>query len=120
MARWFGAASIYCLPARYEPFGLSALEAALAGCALVLGDIPSLREVWGEAAVFVSPEHPDELAEALKALMARPQRLAEFAAKARRAASRYTPDRMASEYVAAYRQVLQNPRPATPPEVLAA
>ncbi|MCL4401427.1 MAG: glycosyltransferase family 4 protein, partial [Acidobacteria bacterium] len=41
-------ASIYALPARYEPFGLSALEAALAGCALVLGDIPSLREVWGD------------------------------------------------------------------------
>ncbi len=32
------------LPARYEPFGLSVLEAALSGCALVLGDIPSLRE----------------------------------------------------------------------------
>src|SRR5690606_871916 len=37
-------ASIFALPARYEPFGLCALEAALAGCALVLGDIPSLRE----------------------------------------------------------------------------
>ena len=32
-------ASIYALPARYEPFGLSILEAALSGCALVLGDI---------------------------------------------------------------------------------
>ena len=40
-------ASIYALPARYEPFGLSILEAALSGAALVLGDIPSLREVWG-------------------------------------------------------------------------
>jgi glycosyltransferase involved in cell wall biosynthesis len=28
--------AIYALPARYEPFGLSALEAALSGCALVL------------------------------------------------------------------------------------
>ena len=34
------------LPARYEPFGLSILEAALSGCALVLGDLPSLRELW--------------------------------------------------------------------------
>ena len=50
LAPWFARASIYALPARYEPFGLSALEAALAGCALVLGDIPSLREVWGDAA----------------------------------------------------------------------
>ena len=56
------AASIYALPARYEPFGLSALEAALSGCALVLGDIPSLREVWGDAAIFVDPDDHDALA----------------------------------------------------------
>ncbi|MGZ3457048.1 MAG: glycosyltransferase family 4 protein, partial [Archangium sp.] len=53
LAAYMGRASIYVLPARYEPFGLPALEAALAGCALVLGDIPSLREVWEGAAVFV-------------------------------------------------------------------
>jgi glycogen(starch) synthase len=49
MASWFSRASIYALPAHYEPFGLSALEAGLAGCILVLEDIPSLREVWGDA-----------------------------------------------------------------------
>jgi glycosyltransferase involved in cell wall biosynthesis len=49
-------ASVYALPARYEPFGLSALEAALSGCALVLGDIPSLRELWRDAALFADPD----------------------------------------------------------------
>ena len=34
---WFARAGIYALPAVYEPFGLSILEAALSGCALVLG-----------------------------------------------------------------------------------
>lgn len=48
-------AAVYALPARYEPFGLSILEAALAGCALVLGDIPSLRENWEGRAAFVDP-----------------------------------------------------------------
>ncbi len=57
---WMARASIYALPARYEPFGLSVLEAALAGCALVLGDIPSLRENWDGRALFV---HPDDRAE---------------------------------------------------------
>ena len=56
MAAAFAAASIYCLPARYEPFGLSVLEAALSGCALVLGDIPTLRELWEGAAAFVAPD----------------------------------------------------------------
>lgn len=41
LAGYMARAAIYALPARYEPFGLSVLEAALSGCALVLGDIPS-------------------------------------------------------------------------------
>src|SRR5207244_2094865 len=48
-------AAIFAAPARYEPFGLGILEAAASGCALVLGDIPSLRENWEGAAVFVPP-----------------------------------------------------------------
>ena len=54
IARRLGHASIFVAPARYEPFGLTILEAAAAGCALVLGDIPSLRENWAGAAVFVA------------------------------------------------------------------
>ena len=61
LADWFGRASIYALPARYEPFSLSALEVAMAGCTLVLGDIPSLRETWDGAAAFVDPDDYDEL-----------------------------------------------------------
>ena len=54
--RWYRRTAVFVLPSLYEPFGLAALEAALAGCALVVSDIPSLREVWGEAAVFVPPQ----------------------------------------------------------------
>ena len=60
---------IYALPARYEPFGLSVLEAGLSGCALVLGDIPSLRAIWEEAALFVPPDDTDALKPALRRLM---------------------------------------------------
>lgn len=72
MAGWYGRASVYCLPAKYEPFGLSAVEAGLSGCALVLGDIPSLHEVWGEAAVYVPPNDPAAIAEALNGLIRHP------------------------------------------------
>ena len=63
---WFERAAIFAAPARYEPFGLSILEAALAGCALVLGDIPSLRENWNDAALFVPPEDSRTLEAALE------------------------------------------------------
>jgi glycosyltransferase involved in cell wall biosynthesis len=61
-------AGIFAAPALYEPFGLSALEAAACGCALVLGDIPSLRELWEDAALFVAPHDRDALCDALQRL----------------------------------------------------
>ncbi len=99
---WFDRAAIYALPAKYEPFGLSALEAALAGCALVLGDIPSLREIWGSAAFFVPPNDPRAFQEALNSLAEAPELQKEFGARARRRAALYTPGRMLEGYLAAY------------------
>lgn len=106
LGAWMGRAGIYALPARYEPFGLSALEAAMAGCALVLGDIPSLREVWGESALYVPPDDHDALREALLALIEDPARLREQAGRAARRASRYTPGAMAHAYLEAYRALV--------------
>ena len=94
--------AIYALPARYEPFGLSALEAGLCGCALVLGDIPSLREVWGDAAVFVEPGDQDALANTLNALIADDARRSELGRRARVRGLTYTPEKMAGRYLEAY------------------
>jgi glycosyltransferase involved in cell wall biosynthesis len=106
LAAWLGRCAIYILPARYEPFGLSALEAALAGCALVLGDIPSLRETWEDRAVFVPPNDTDALEQAINGLIADPRRRQELAAAARERALEYSPERMAEEYIAAYGEIL--------------
>ena len=54
MQQLYLASSIYICPSLYEPFGLAPLDAASAGCALLLHDLPSLREVWGEAALYFS------------------------------------------------------------------
>jgi glycogen(starch) synthase len=102
LARWLGRASLYVLPARYEPFGLSALEAALAGCALVLGDIPSLREVWGDAASFVPPDDDDAIATAVRALCEDDARRSELSRRARACALELTPARMAQAYATLY------------------
>ncbi len=107
IAGWLARAAIYALPARYEPFGLSALEAGLSGCALVLGDIPSLREVWGEAALFIPPDDPDALRRALCRLIQDAGLREEMARRARTRARTYTPERMASGYLAAYHSLLQ-------------
>lgn len=52
MRREMADAAVFAAPALYEPFGLGVLEAALSGCALVLSDIPTFRELWDGAALF--------------------------------------------------------------------
>jgi len=106
LAAWLGRSSIYCLPAFYEPFGLSVLEAALSGCALVLGDIPSLREIWKNRAVFVPPNDPEALEDALNRLIQDPDRRASIAAGGRARALQLTPERMVEAYLEAYGEVL--------------
>jgi glycosyltransferase involved in cell wall biosynthesis len=95
-------AAIYALPARYEPFGLSVLEAAAAGCALVLGDIASLREIWAGAALFVPPGDEAALAAALRRLIEAPAERERLAARARRRARVLTAAAMAERYLALY------------------
>jgi glycogen synthase len=101
-----GRASIFVHAARYEPFGLAVLEAALAGCALVLGDIPSLRELWQGAAIFVPTDDAVRLHCELSRLIADNDRRRALGERARRQARRYNPDRMIFEYLAAYRHVM--------------
>jgi glycogen synthase len=102
IAQQLAEASIYALPARYEPFGLSVLEAALSGCALVLGDIASLREIWGPAAVYVAPDDYAAIRAALCRLIDQPAERAHLGHSARARALSFTTDRMADSYLAAY------------------
>jgi glycosyltransferase involved in cell wall biosynthesis len=103
---WLARASIYALPAKYEPFGLSVLEAALCGCVLVLGDIPSLRENWSGAAVFVRPGDDPGLVAALTRLIADPHERARLGAAARARAAAFAPQRMVAAYLDVYRELV--------------
>jgi glycosyltransferase involved in cell wall biosynthesis len=94
-------ASIFVSPALYEPFGLSVLEAASAGCALLLSDIPTFRELWDGAAMFFDPRDPDELLRCLRSLCDDEiQR-----ARLQRAAAKRSLDYPLSKTVGAYRSV---------------
>jgi glycosyltransferase involved in cell wall biosynthesis len=111
LAAQFSRASIYALPARYEPFGLSALEAGLSHCALVLGDIASLREVWADAALYVPPDDHEALHAALMRLIEDPAHLQHMGRKALERARQFTPQRMVDAYLSAYARLLA-PDPA--------
>lgn len=115
LASWYGRASIFALPCRYEPVGLSVLEAALAGCALVLGDVPALRELWQGAALFVDPADPADLKRALDLLISEPKGRRGLGQRARARALLLSPERRAASFLEAYAQVLHDEAPVSRP-----
>jgi glycogen synthase len=107
LAALLGGAAVYAATSRYEPFGLAPLEAALAGCALVMSDIPTFRELWEGAALFYPPGDPHSLAEILRRLLADPGRRGALAEAARsRALDRFSPERMAAGYEELYARLV--------------
>ncbi len=99
---------MYAATSRYEPFGLAALEAALAGCALVMSDIPTFRELWDGCALFYTPGDVAGLVAAIRELVDRsPARVALARAAQARAHELYTPERMVAGYEEVYAQALQ-------------
>jgi glycogen(starch) synthase len=109
-----GRAAIFAHPARYEPFGLVVLEAALAGCALVLGDIPSLRERWNGDALFVAPGDSAALAGACDRIIGDDGLRRALADRARRRARGHDAATMAAEYKRLYEQLRERERKSVP------
>jgi glycosyltransferase involved in cell wall biosynthesis len=99
-------AAIFAHPALYEPFGLSVLEAAHAGCALVLADIPTLRELWNGAAWFVDPRDSSAVRDALQTLIAHDSQRRSLSERARQRAREFRVERMGEAYRSLYEKVL--------------
>jgi glycosyltransferase involved in cell wall biosynthesis len=70
LAALYRGAEMVLLPSFYEGFGLPAVEALQAGAPLVASDLPVLREVAGEAALYAPPDRPDLWADRIAALLA--------------------------------------------------
>jgi glycosyltransferase involved in cell wall biosynthesis len=71
--------SVFAGLSLYEPFGLSVLEAAQSGMALVLADIPVFRELWDGAAIFVDGRDVDSIRLGLTQALLEPAPLARLA-----------------------------------------
>jgi glycosyltransferase involved in cell wall biosynthesis len=110
MAGLYSARPVYASAALYEPFGLSVLEAAQAGCALVLSDIPTHREIWNGAAIFAPLRDARAFADAIQDLIDDPDEREQLGRLAQARARFYTPDRMARGMAEIYDRVVQ-PQP---------
>jgi glycosyltransferase involved in cell wall biosynthesis len=116
LGRWLSARPVFVSAALYEPFGLAVLEAASAGCALILSDIPTFRELWDDVAFFVPAKDQEGFTRAIANLVGDEFERAAMGRAARERAARFTPDAMAAQMASLYRSLL----PAVQRPVLAA
>ena len=65
LASAYAAARVFALPCWFETPGLAALEAALAGCAVVITPYGSTREYFGDLVEYARPDRPGEIERAL-------------------------------------------------------
>lgn len=66
-------ADLFVFPARYEGFGLPALEALTHGCPVIVPNNSSLPEVVGDAAMLVDPYSEEEIAQAMERILINPE-----------------------------------------------
>jgi glycosyltransferase involved in cell wall biosynthesis len=105
----YSRAAIYAATARYEPLGMSTLEAAFSRCAIVANDIPTYREMWGDAALYFRRNDSSSLARGIRQLnedAAMRRAYAELAYS--RARERFTTKRMIDQCLELYRSLQES------------
>ena len=109
LARWLAARPVFVSAALYEPFGLAVLEAAAAGCPLVLSDIPTFRELWDGVAIFVEAKDDEGFAKAVGDILGDALLRTHLGDAAKERAALYTPQAVATQMSAIYAELATNP-----------
>ncbi len=65
----YAMATIFCFPSFAEGFGLPPLEAMASGIPVIVSKTSAIPEVCGDAAVYIDPDQPEEIASAISMLL---------------------------------------------------
>ncbi len=106
VALFYSKADAFIYPSYYEGFGLPVLEAMTLGTPVITSNTSSLPEVAGDAALFVDPNDPSSLAEAILRVLSDSQLRDELISKGKERAKLYSWQNTAKETIKAYQSIL--------------
>jgi len=93
-------ARAFVYPSVFEGFGMPVLEALAAGIPVACSDIPPLREVAGDAALYFNPLDEDEIASAIESVMSDASLQERLAQAGRERAREFTWEKSAGQTLA--------------------
>ena len=98
-------AEAFLFPSEYEGFGLPVLEAMACGAPVITTNVSSLPEVGGDAAMYVSPKNPEELAMAIEKMLSSESLRQEYIAKGFEQCKKFSWDKTAEMTEEVYKMV---------------
>lgn len=102
----YAGASAFLYPSLFEGFGIPVLEALSAGAPVITSSTSSLPEVGGEAALYVDPENPADIAHALQSVLEDSALRETMRAKGKSQIAAYSPRHMADSLMEIYKKCI--------------
>ncbi len=90
------------VPSLMEGFGLPGLEAMQSDCLVLASDIPSLREIYKDAAVYFDPLAVDSLHATIREVLENKKKFANYIEKGKKRALFFSWEKMAKETLKIY------------------
>ena len=107
LQQYLSNAELLVLPSVYEGFGLPPLEAMALGCPVLVADIPPLREVCGDAALYCDPYSATGIASRILDLINSPDLQSELRERGALRAGQFTWEKCATQTSEAIEQLLK-------------
>ncbi|QXV66390.1 glycosyltransferase family 4 protein [Mucilaginibacter sp. 21P] len=93
----YACATIFCFPSYAEGFGLPPLEAMKCGVPVIVSDRTAMPEVCGDAAVYIDPDNPYDIARKIDTLLNNPDLYNDKVAKGLQRAEKFVWSRSAQQ-----------------------
>lgn len=102
LARLFSEATAYVFPSLSEGFGIPGLNAMAVGIPVISSEIPTLKEVYGDAALYFNPKDPGDIAAKIKKVLIDKETRTVLVEKGRVQVKKYSWQKMAQETLKIY------------------